>query len=259
MSVHSSIASLTTGVVPKFDERSQQADTARLASITTAAVMGIGLAHQVSQPLSAVATYVHAARRLLTTRPVDQELLGEALEKAEFELKRTRDVMEHLRYFVSGGRAERLPVNLLEVTNAAARLLQHEAETRDVRLEIESVSLPALLADYIQIKQVLINLIKNAIDAAAETSDGMVSVRCFHDGSAIEIEVADNGNGIASEIAEHVFEPFQTTKRHGMGVGLPLSRQIIAAHGGKIWWERAVPQGTRFHLRLPFDGFNNEV
>lgn len=259
MSVHPPIGSLTSSVVPQCTERWRQADTAKLGSITTAAVMGIGLAHQVSQPLSAAATYVHAARHLLKTRPIDPERLGKALENAEFELKRTRDVLEHLRYFVSGGRVERLPVNLFEVVDAVARLLQSKADARDVRIEVESVSLPNLMADYIQIKQVLINLITNAIEAAAETSDGMVSIRCCHDRSTIEIEVADNGKGIASEIAEHVFEPFQTTKPRGMGIGLPLSRQIIEAHGGKIWWEPAVPRGTSFRLRFPLDGFRHEA
>jgi C4-dicarboxylate-specific signal transduction histidine kinase len=240
--------------VPQIEERPQQVNAARLARITTAAAMGIGLAHQISQPLSALATYVHAGRRLLKTSPVDYEILAETMEKAEIELKRARDVLERLRHFVSGDRVERLPVNLLEITSTVACLLQHEAEARAVRIEIEPGSLPALMADAVQIKQVLLNLINNAIDAAAETSDGMVSVRSCHDSATIEIEVNDNGKGIASEIAEHVFEPFQTTKRHGMGLGLPLSRQIIEAHGGKLWWERAVPQGTTFRLRLPVDG-----
>jgi two-component system sensor kinase FixL len=254
MSVSPPIASLTHGIVPQFEERPQRPEVARLARITTAAAMGIGLAHQLSQPLSALATYVHAGRRLLTTKPVDQELLAETMEMAESELKRARDVLERLRHFGIGDKVERMPVNLIEITNTVARLLHHEADARAVRIEIEPGSLPALMADAIQIKQVLLNLINNAIDAAAETSHGMVSVRCCHDSATIAIEVNDNGKGIASEIAEHLFEPFQTTKLHGMGLGLPLSRQIIEAHGGLIWWERAVPQGTSFHLRLPVDG-----
>lgn len=254
MSVYLSITSLTHSVVPQVGNRPRQGEAASLSRFEAAAVMGMGLAHQMSQPLSALATYVHAARRLLKTTPVDHETLVVTMEKAEIELKRTRDVLEHLRRLVSGESAERLPVNLLEITDRVVRIVQQEADARAVRIMIAPGSLPSLMADAIQIKQVLLNLINNAIDAAAETSDGMVSIRCCHDSSTIEIEVADNGRGIASDMADKVFEPFQTTKLHGMGLGLPLSRQIIEAHGGMIWWEREVPQGTSFHLRLPVDG-----
>jgi two-component system, LuxR family, sensor kinase FixL len=123
-----------------------------------------------------------------------------------------------------------------------------------VRIQIEAGSVPVVLADLRQIRQVLVNLLSNAIDAAADTSDGIVRVRCCHDSGAIEIEIDDNGTGMSSEIAEHVFEAFQTTKARGMGLGLPLSRQIIEAHGGRIWWERGAPRGTRFHVRLPHVG-----
>ena len=257
MSVHPSIPSLTHGVVPQVKKRPRQEDAARLSRFRAAAVMGMGLAHQMSQPLSAVATYIHAARRLLNATPVDHDNLVETMEKAENELKRTRDILEHLRRLMSGESAERLPVDLLEITDRVVRILQQEADARAVRIVIAPGSLPSLMADAVQIKQVLLNLINNAIDAAAETSDGLVSIRCCHDGSTIEIEVADNGRGIESDMADKVFEPFQTTKLHGMGLGLPLSRQILEAHGGVIWWEREVPQGTTFHLRLPVDGCNS--
>jgi PAS domain S-box-containing protein len=246
------IALLPHSMVLQTEENlPQHVEAARMARTTTAAAMGIGLAHQLSQPLSALTTYIHAGRRLLKVQPVDHEILAETMEKAEIELKRARDVLERLRDFVSGEKVERVPVNLLEITRTVVDLVRHSAEARAVRINIESGPLPMLLADAVQIKQVLLNLINNAIDAAAETSNGVVDVRCCHGGATIEIEVIDNGNGIASDLAEHLFEPFQTNKPHGMGLGLPLSRQIIEAHGGRIWWEGAVPQGTRFHLQLP--------
>jgi two-component system sensor kinase FixL len=129
--------------------------------------------------------------------------------------------------------------------------LGNEAKARAVRILIEPGSLPIVMADPLQIRQVLVNLLSNAIDAAADMADGIVRVRGCHDSGTIVIEVDDNGRGVATEIAEHLFEPFQTTKTRGMGLGLPLSRQIIEAHGGRIWWERAMPQGTRFHVLLP--------
>ena len=108
------------------------------------------------------------------------------------------------------------------------------------------------MVDPLQIKQVLVNLLSNAIDAAADMRDGTVRVRCCHDSGTIDIVVDDNGRGVASEIAEHLFEPFQTTKSRGMGLGLPLSRQIIEAHGGtNLVGARQLPHGTRFHVLLP--------
>jgi len=132
-----------------------------------------------------------------------------------------------------------------------AERLSDEATARAVSIDVEPAMVPIVMVDPLQIKQVLINLLSNAIDAAADTQAGAVRVRCHHDGRTIEIIVDDNGRGVASEIAEHLFEPFQTTKARGMGLGLPLSRQIVEAHGGKIWWEPTVPKGTRFYVVLP--------
>ena len=159
-------------------------------------------------------------------------------------------MLVELRNVASAARHERLPVDLLELTRTIAEQLSDVAEIRAVHIRIEPGSSPTLVADAAQIKQVLLNLINNAIDAAAETSNGIVSIRCCHDGTTIEIEVNDNGMGIASEIAGHVFEPFQTTKPRGMGLGLSLSQQIVEAHGGKLWWEfggsarHAIPSST---------------
>jgi two-component system sensor kinase FixL len=173
------------------------------------------------------------------------------MRKAETELRRARDVLARLREFLVNDKAERSPVDLLQLAKAVAAGLHNEARRRAVRIEIEAGSLPVVLVDAPQIRQVLVNLLSNAIDAAADMPDGTVRVRCCHERGAIMIEVDDNGRGIAPEIAEHLFQPFQTTKSRGNGLGLPLSRQIVEAHGGRIWWERAIPHGTRFYVVLP--------
>lgn len=231
--------------------RGRRSEGAHLAAISMAAAMRVGFIHEMSQPLSAAATFISAGRRLLKNGSPDSLLVAETMESAEQELKRAREVLVRLRNIVSGVRTERLPVNLFELTRTIAEQLRDEAKERAVHIKLEPGSLPALMADAAQIRQVLFNLLNNAIDAAAETSNGVVSVRCYLDRATIEIEVNDNGKGIASEIAEHVFEPFQTTKPRGLGLGLPLSLQIVEAHGGQLWWESVMPQGTRFHLRLP--------
>lgn len=226
-------------------------ETENVVQLTTVAALGVGLIHEMSQPLSAAATFIHAAQRLLKTNDYDRYLLADIVEKAAQELKQTRDVLVRLRDAVSAEQAIQVPLDLVALTQMVADQLRGEAKERSVRVMVEPGSLPTMFANAVQIKQVLLNLIGNAIDAAAETANGIVSVRCRHDRTTAEIEVSDNGKGIDSEIAEHVFQPFQTTKPRGMGLGLPLSRQIAEAHGGHLWWESVLPQGTRFRLQLP--------
>ena len=182
----------------------------------------------------------------------DSPALAQTLESASQELKRARDTLIRLRSAVSDIGNERLPVNVAELAKAIVSQLCDEAEGRNVHISVELELLPVVMADAAQLRQVLLNLINNAIDAATDAASGIVSVRGFYDSTVVEIEVEDNGKGISSEIADHVFEPFQTTKSCGMGLGLPLSRQIVEAHGGQLWWEPVSPHGTRFHLRLPF-------
>lgn len=226
-------------------------DGAPPMDLATSAAMRVALMHELSQPLSALAAYIRAGRHLLKIDHVDRQLMVETMRKAETEVQRARDVLARLREFLVSDKTERAPVDLLGLIRKVAACLRSEAGRRAVHIQIEGGSVPLVLVDLRQIRQVLVNLLSNAIDAAAGSSDGIVHIRCCHDGEAIEIAIDDNGAGISPEIAEHVFEPFQTTKVRGMGLGLPLSRQIIEAHGGRIWWERTTPRGTRFHVRLP--------
>jgi two-component system, LuxR family, sensor kinase FixL len=245
MSVHS--AEMFRPLVGVAVERS----AAPITPLATSAAMRVGLMHELGQPLSALATYIHACRHLLKTENVDRQLVAETMMKAEKEVKRARDVLSRLREFVASEKGNRLPVNLPDLIKNVANCLRNEAKTRAVRLQIEAGSVPVVIVDLPQIRQVIVNLLSNAIDAAANMPNGTVRIRCCHESGTIAIAVEDNGKGVAPEIAEYVFEPFQTTKSRGMGLGLPLSRKIIEAHGGRIWWERAVPQGTRFHVHLP--------
>jgi two-component system sensor kinase FixL len=219
--------------------------------LATSAAMRVALMHELGQPLSAVATYIHAGRHLLDSNGFDHQRLAETMKKAEWELKRARDVLARLREFLVCDESQRSPVDVLELIDSVASRLQNEANRRSVRIEVEAQSLPVVLGDAPQLRQVLINLLSNAIDAAAHMPDGAVRVHCRQRTGGISIEVYDNGKGIAPEIADHLFQAFQTTKSRGMGLGLPLSRQIVEAHGGRIWWKAAIPNGTRFFVLLP--------
>ncbi len=241
--------------------REQQRELARMASHARAGAIGMALAHEVSQPLSTVAAYVHAARRLLQSS-VTSELVMDALMKAEAEAQRAREVLERVRDFLSSGN---LNLNALDVSSLAERisaLCREEAASRGVKVEVESVGpVPPVNADGVQIEQVLVNLVANAIDAAAERPDGRgrVIIRVESSASAITIQVDDNGRGVASELADNIFDAYQTTKPRGMGLGLHLSRRIVQRHAGRLWWEPIRTGGARFAVELPIDGSSHNA
>jgi C4-dicarboxylate-specific signal transduction histidine kinase len=236
--------------------REQQRELARMTSSTQTGAMGMALAHEISQPLSTVTAYVHAARRLLRTGVASAPVM-DALIKAEAEAHRAREVLERIRDFVSNGN---LSLKALDVSALAERigaLCREEATARSVQVEVESVGpVPAVQADAIQIEQVLINLVGNAIDSASERPDGRgrVVIRVAANASAIRMEVDDNGRGVAPDAADSIFHAYQTTKPRGMGLGLHLSRRIVERHAGRLWWEPIGTGGARFVVELPMDG-----
>jgi two-component system, LuxR family, sensor kinase FixL len=236
--------------------RKQQRELTRMASDVRAGAMGMALAHEVSQPLSTVAAYVHAARRLLQSSVASGPVM-DALVKAEAEAQRAREVLERVREFVSNGN---LNLNALDVSALAERigaLCREEAAARGVEVDVESVGpIPLVTADGVQIEQVLVNLVANAIDAASERPDerGRVSIRVLARAAAVMIQVEDNGRGVASELADNIFDAYQTTKQRGMGLGLHLSRRIVQRHAGRLWWEPIKAGGARFLVELPTDG-----
>ena len=236
--------------------REQQAELVRISAHATAGAMGMQLAHELSQPLSTVATYAVAARRMLQSGAGPEPVI-DALSKAEAEAQRTRQVLERIRDIVSVGRMQPRPVNLVDEALKIRALCMEDANARGVDIAFESPHpIPLVKADPIGIEQVLNNIVGNAVDAAAERRDarGRVLIRVIdRDGWAI-VQVDDNGSGVAPEMAESLFEAYQTSKSRGMGLGLTLSRQIVQQHGGRIWWQPIAPEGTRFVVELNLNG-----
>ena len=236
--------------------REQKRELARMVSNARAGAMGMALAHEVSQPLSTVATYLHAARRLLQASPASEPVM-DALIKAEAEAQRAREVLERIRDFVSNGNLNLTSVDVSALAERIGELCREEAAARGVQVEVESIRpIPLVEADGIQIEQVLINLVANAIDAAAERSDarGRVTMRVAAKDDGVMLRVEDNGKGVAPEIADNIFDAYQTTKPRGMGLGLHLSRRIVQRHSGHLWWEPITTGGARFVVELPTNG-----
>jgi two-component system, LuxR family, sensor kinase FixL len=236
--------------------REQKRELARMVSNARAGAMGMALAHEVSQPLSTVATYLHAARRLLQASPASEPVM-DALIKAEAEAQRAREVLERIRDFVSNGNLNLTSVDVSALAERIGELCREEAAARGVQVEVESIRpIPLVEADGVQIEQVLINLVANAIDAAAERSDarGRVTMRVAAKDDGVMLRVEDNGKGVAPEIADNIFDAYQTTKPRGMGLGLHLSRRIVQRHSGHLWWEPITTGGARFVVELPTNG-----
>jgi len=216
--------------------------------------MGSTLAHELNQPLTAILNYVNVARRVLDIGDAAQKAkLSEILGKAADQAARAGEIIRHLREFVSKGKTERQMEPMPAVIEEAGALVMVGAAHQDIKLMIalDPAAVEAVI-DRVQIQQVLVNLIRNAIEAmaASECRELTVSTELRPDGF-IGISVADTGPGLPPEVAARLFSPFVTTKSTGMGVGLSICQSIVAAHGGRIWTETNPGGGTIFRFTLP--------
>lgn len=235
--------------------RQHQAELYRTARITTAGALGAAVVHEIGQPLATVATYAHVCRRLMAVRPADFELLGQTITKLESEVRRAGEIVNRLRDFLGRSEPQWSLVDLTDMTRKVVGVLADLARSHDVIVRIVAEPLSPIAADRIQVEQVLVNLVRNAIEAVAEHSgrEKWVLVHLRHIDTEVELTVEDNGRGVPPDLAERLFEPFETSKQRGMGLGLSLSREIVKAHGGRLWLDATVTSGARFVLRLPRD------
>jgi two-component system sensor kinase FixL len=179
-------------------------------------------------------------------------MMRDALEKASDQAIRAGQIIRRLRDFVSRGESERRVESVTKLVEEASALSLVGVKDRGIRVQFQfDPAADLVLADRVQIQQVLLNLIRNAMDAmeTSQTRDLVVAIAPAESGH-VRISVTDSGSGISPEIAEQLFQPFITTKRHGMGVGLSISRAIVEAHNGRIWVEPNPTGGTIFHFTL---------
>ena len=236
--------------------RRQQSELARVSSQATTGALAVAFAHEISQPLSSLSGYLHAAKRMLQGRD-DVRRAVEVLESAESETRRTREVIIRIREFVATGALELRETDLESVARKILTMNEEEARAADVRLSFEGPE-RALTAriDRIAIEQALNNLVLNAIEMAHADAPGVRNVwlRVSKYGDSARLEVEDDGPGVSPEMAARLFEPFETTKPRGMGLGLTLAAQVASKHGGQLEWRPRLPQGACFTLELPIDG-----
>ncbi len=226
----------------------------QVARLSTMGEMAASLAHEINQPLTAIATYAQAGKRLLDSGRADESDISNTLEQIGQQAQRAGEVIRSLRRFLRQKKSSREKLDVNEVIREVAFLADVDARAHDVELHLGlQRDLPAVVADAVQIQQVILNLIRNALDATRElgiVEPITINSRLRPD-NKIEISVEDAGPGVSDDMRDRVFTPFQTSKAEGMGMGLSISRSIISAHGGTLNFENRPGTGARFYFTLP--------
>jgi PAS domain S-box-containing protein len=233
-----------------FDE--MRAEMEHAGRLQIAGEMASGLAHELSQPLSAAANYLGAGLRQMAEPDWDLDRLKKTITLAHAQTERAGAIINHLKDMVRKQRQARAMLDVNTLIRDTVHFMEHEIRQHAVSVVMDFYTLPPTRVSRVEIEQVLINLFKNAIDAmgAAPRRVLRISTRIAESGDIL-VSVSDTGAGIASDELDRVFNPFQSSKSEGLGLGLPICRSLVENHGGRIWAERHDGEGTEFHFTLP--------
>ena len=256
---------LFTGFIRDLTESQQaerrvadlQAELAHASRVTAMGTLASALAHELNQPLTAIANYLEAGRDMLDADgPVDRELLREAMAESASQALRAGEIIRSLREFIRRGETIRQPEALRGLLAEGAALAFIGVDSRGLDMDISvDPRVDKVLVNRVQLQQVIINLTKNAVEAMAGGPARILRLSAIPapsptDAGRVEVIVADSGPGLAPEMSRTLFTPFTTTKASGMGVGLSISQTIVEGHGGRIWAEPSQWGGTAFHFTL---------
>jgi signal transduction histidine kinase len=235
-------------------EREAMAQAAHATRVGAMGAFAASLAHELTQPLAAGLANAETGVRLLAAAEPDLDELRATLADIVADERRAGDLVQKLRRFLRRGEVEHGELAPAEVLEEVLRLVGREAEARGVRLHLEIAgALPKIVGDRVQLQQVVLNLLSNAMDAAAAgtRSAREVAVLAGRSGDGVRVEVRDSGAGMDADTLARIFQPFFTTKPKGMGLGLSISRTIVAAHGGTLSAHTAPGKGSTFRIELP--------
>jgi C4-dicarboxylate-specific signal transduction histidine kinase len=219
--------------------------------LTTVAELAASIAHELNQPLTSILANAQAAKRWLNAGPRNLTEVNSSIERTIRDARAADETMQHIRALFKQESFVKKDVKMSDILNEVVRIVQEDPKKRAVPVECHSEEcLPEVHVDQIQIQQVFINLIVNAIEAL-EGLQGppLVVLRAVTDSDGMLIQVIDNGPGV--DDPEQIFDAFMTTKERGMGIGLAVSRSIVEAHGGRLWAENNKSGGATFNVALP--------
>jgi two-component system sensor kinase FixL len=250
-----------TGFVRDLTEHQQtqarlqelQSELVHVSRLTAMGEMASALAHEINQPLAAISNYMKGSRRLLAgSADPNTPKIENALDRAAEQALRAGQIIRRLRDFVSRGESEKRVESLSKLIEEAGALGLAGAREQNVQLRFNlDPDADLVLADRVQIQQVLVNLFRNALEAMAQSPRRELVANTRAGDDMIEVEVSDTGSGFQDDVIPNLFQTFFTTKEAGMGVGLSISRSIIEAHGGRMWAESNASGGATFRFTLP--------
>ena len=233
-------------------------ELARVVRITTIGELAASIAHEVNQPLAAVVANADACVAWLARDNPDLAEARAAAERTTQGATRASEVIGRIRSLINKTAAERARVEINQIIGEVVALAERQASKNEVSVEIDlAPNLSPIFGDRIQLQQVILNLMLNGIESMTGVSDRsrrLVIRSQMQDADQVRVSVEDSGSGVKAEIMGRLFEPFFTTRSQGIGMGLPISRSIIEAHGGRLWAESTVNQGSVFQFTLPRGG-----
>jgi PAS domain S-box-containing protein len=244
----------TERIETEQEARRQREQMAHIDRLNIMGEMAAGIAHEINQPLTAVATYSQACQRMIAAGTTSDSEVLDVLGKISGEALRAGNIVHRLRALAGEHKSSRTECDVNDLIEEVSELASADARHQGITLELDlDDALPSIVADRIQIQQVALNLIRNALDAtdSALCTDCRVVVKTRRVGQEVQISVIDHGIGLATEVEKQLFRTFFTTKETGMGMGLPISRSIVTSHGGRLWFTRNEDQGVTFSFTLP--------
>ena len=225
-----------------------------VSRMATIGEMAAGVAHELNQPLTAIANYAHACERLLARPGTDPNELREALRQIAAQTTRAAEIIRRLRA-LARSQAEHVPVRVNSLVEELEDLIRTDASLHGVELRLDlAAGLPEVSADAGQLQQVVLNFVRNSLEALGTRRPEHPAIgisTSFVDGQGVELRVCDNGPGLSPETVKRVFDPFFSTKDNGTGLGLAISSTIARAHGGTVGYRANSPRGACFYITVP--------
>lgn len=235
--------------------KQQRAELAHASRLSTMGEMAAGFAHELNQPLTAISAYTRSCMRRLQAGIARPDTLLTTMEKVAEQAERAGDIIRRLRSFIHPRQLVASTTDINTCVREAISLIEHEANLLGLSIDLNLAErLPCVIGNRIEIVQVIVNLVRNGLEAmkSAESPDGSLVIHTSATGEGrVRVAVSDRGIGLSGEEMARLFRPFHSTKPEGMGMGLAISRRIVEAHGGELWAESNPDCGATFTFNLP--------